>query len=161
MIKNNIPVSNSTLERRKHNPFITRPCLDAIKQKRTRWLKYKYCKTDANFARYKAVCNTVTTKLRTARYDFEKHLASKIKTDNKIFWNYVRSKTKTKSVVSKLEMPDGKLTSNNQETANTLNDYFSTVFKIEPDEPLPEFEDRPYVQPLSSLEMTSRKFFQH
>ena len=44
----------------------------------------------------------------------------------------MRSKTKTKSVVSKL---DGKLTSNDQETPNTLNDYFSTIFEIEPDEP--------------------------
>ena len=56
--------------------------------------------------------------------------------------------TKTKSVVSKLEMPHGKLTANDQETTNTLNDYFSTDFEIEPDEPLPEFEDRLYVQPL-------------
>ena len=36
LIKNNIPVSKSTLERRECYPCITRPCLDAIKQKRTR-----------------------------------------------------------------------------------------------------------------------------
>ena len=112
--------------------------------KRTCWLKYKYLKSDVNFRKYKTARNIVTNKLRSARYDFEKNLASKIKTDNKLFWNYVRTKTKTKSVVSKLEMPNGELSSNDQETANTLNEYFSTVFEIEPDDPLPNFEDRPF-----------------
>ena len=144
LIKNNIPVSKSPPEGRKRNPFINRSCLDAIKQKRTRWLKYKYLKSDVNFRKYKAARNIVTNKLRSARYDFEKNLASKIKTDNKLFWNYVRTKTKTKSVVSKLEMPNGELSSSDQETANTLNEYFSTVFEIEPDDPLPNFEDRPF-----------------
>ena len=66
----------------------------------------------------------------------KKNLASKIKSDNKIFWNYARSK-QTKSKVTKLEMPDGKLSSTDQETANVLNDYFSTVFEVEPDESVP------------------------
>ena len=144
LITNNIPVSKSTPEGKKSNPFITRSCLEAIKQKRTRWLKYKYFKTDSTFNKYKAARNTVTNKLRAARYSFEKNLASKIKTDNKLFWNYVRSKTRTKSVVSKLVMPNGNLTSTDQETANTLNEYFSTVFEVEPDGPLPPFENRPF-----------------
>lgn len=49
-------------------------------------------------------------------------------------------------MVSKLELPNGKLTYNNQNTANTQNDYFSIVFEIEPDEPLPLFEERPVIQ---------------
>ena len=68
----------------------------------------------------------------------------------------MRSKTKSKSVVSELEMPDGKLTSNDRETANTLNDYFSTVIEIETDEPLPEFEDRSHVQPLEHAIITEK-----
>ena len=53
----------------------------------------------------------------------------------------MRSKTKTKSIVTKLEMPDGNLTSTGREIADTLNDYFSTVFEVEPDEPLPDFDN--------------------
>ena len=52
-------------------------------------------------------------------------------------------------------MPDGKLTSTDLETANTLNDYFSTVFEIEPDKPLPDFEDRPFLQPLQDILITN------
>ena len=61
LITNNIPVSKSTPEGKKSNPFITRSCLEAIKQKRTRWLKYKFFKTDSTFNKYKAARNTVTT----------------------------------------------------------------------------------------------------
>ena len=80
-----------------------------------------------------------------------KNLSSNIKTDNKIFWSYVRSKSKPKSVVSKLEMPDGNLTSSVQETANTLNNYFATVFEIEPNEPLPDFVDLDFAEPLEYI----------
>ena len=72
LITNNTPVSKSTPEGKKSNPFITRSCLEALKQKRTRWLKYKYFKTDSTFNKYKAARNTVTNKLRAARYNFEK-----------------------------------------------------------------------------------------
>ena len=140
LMKNNIQVSKPNRDGSNCTPFITRPCLNAIKEKRKHWLKYKYCKSDENFKQYKVSRNIVTANMRTAKYQYEKNLASKIKSDNKIFWNYVRSKTKTKSIVTKLEMPDEKLSSTDQETANVLNDYFSTVFEVEPDEPIPEFE---------------------
>ena len=143
LIQNHIPVSKPSRDGSNYSPFIKKPCLDAIKEKRKRWLKYlkyKYCKSDTNYAKYEVARNTVTNKIRSARYQYEKNLASKIKTDNKIFWNYVRSKTKTKSIVTKLEMPNGNLMTTDQETADTLNNYFSTVFEVEPDEPLPGFE---------------------
>ena len=54
-------------------------------------------------------------------------------------------------------MPDGKLSSTDQETANVLNDYFSTVFEVEPDEPLPEFEDTTFIQPLEHISITERE----
>ena len=155
LIQNHIPVSKPSRDGSKYSPFIKKPCLDAIKEKRKRWLKYKYCKSDTNYAKYKVARNIVTNKIRSARYQYEKNLASKIKTDNKIFWNYVRSKTKTKSIVTKLEMPNGNLTTTDQETADTVNNYFSTVFEVEPDEPLPEFENRTFAQPLEDISITN------
>ena len=55
-------------------------------------------------------------------------------------------------------MPDRKLPSTDQETENTLNDYFSTVFEVKPNEPLPEFEDRTFIQPLEHISITEREF---
>ena len=51
-------------------------------------------------------------------------------------------------------MPVINLTLNDQETANTLNDYFSTVFEIEPDQPLPDFEDWLFNQSLEHIVIT-------
>ena len=72
-------------------------------------MKYKYCKFRENFNQYKIARNHVTQELRNAKYVYEKKLAAKIKTDNKLFWNYVSQKSKTS--VSKLLISNGHLTS--------------------------------------------------
>ena len=38
-----------------------------------------------------------------------------------------------------------------EDNLDTLNNYFSTVFEVEPDEPLPEFENRTFTQPLEDI----------
>ena len=96
-----IPVSSSDQAGGKCKK-LNRSCLQAVKEKRKKWLKYKYCKSDNNYNNYKAARNRVTYELRHAKYNYEKELASIIKSNNKIFWNYVRSKSKIKSSVSKL-----------------------------------------------------------
>ena len=97
--------------------------------------------TNANYEAYLSARNNVKTELRKAKYSFEKDLASKIKTDNKLFWSYVRSKMKTRSGLGELEIPKGSLTSvsDNQEKANILNSFFSSVFENEGAGDLPEF----------------------
>ena len=157
LMKSHIPVSKPPQDCSKSKPFITRQCLDAIKLKRRRWLKYKYCKSDRNFSLYKAARNQTTYEMKHAKYNYEKSLASKIKTDTKIFWKYVRSKSKTKSTVSKLQMNNGALSTTDQETATTLNSYFTTVFEKEPDGPLPEFQNRIYQEALLTTEISEIK----
>ena len=71
--------------------------------------------------------------------------------------SYVRSKTKTKSSLGELEMPSGDLTSDSQEKANILNKFFVSVFENEGNENLPDFQDRPFIEPLHSIEITERK----
>lgn len=75
--------------------------------------------------------NHVVSVLRLTKYRYEKGLAAKIKHDSKLFWKYVRSKTKTLTKVSKLETTDGSLTEKDEETANVLNQYFFSVFEEE------------------------------
>ena len=56
--------------------------------------KYKHCKTTANYEVYKKARNLVITKLRKGKYLYEKDLAAKIKTDNKLFWEMFGLKAK-------------------------------------------------------------------
>ncbi|MCG8047037.1 MAG: reverse transcriptase domain-containing protein [Candidatus Thiodiazotropha endolucinida] len=157
LMNKHIPVSKPGQDSRNCKPFITRSCIQAIKIKRREWLRYKYKKTDSAFNNYKAARNKVTLQLRQAKYNYEKSLATKIKTDNKIFWKYVRNKTKTKSTVNKLQTENGSLSLSDQETATTLNDYFTTVFEKEPEGPLPDFPFRGYHQLLTTTEITETK----
>ena len=69
--------------------------------------------------------------LRRSKYNYENELAVRIKTDNKRFWSYVRSKIKTKSTIGQLGLPDGSYTNDNQEKAELMNSYFASVFAVE------------------------------
>ena len=51
-------------------------------------------------------------------YNFEQNLAAKIKTDDKLFWSYVRSKQKTKTVLQQLQTENGEFSNDSAENAN-------------------------------------------
>ena len=154
LVEDYIPVSGSRLNREDYIPYLTQSCFDAIRSKHQKWLKFKHCQTEENFNIYKTARNRVTAEVRKAKYEYEKNLSAKIKTDNKIFWSYVRKHTKTKTVVSKLQMPNGELSSTSQETANTLNNYFASVFKKENLDNIPNFDDRPFNQTIETVNIT-------
>ena len=148
-----MPVSKERNSRNKNKPYVTRSGLEAIKSKHTKWLKYKYCKTAENHVKYKKARKLATSELRTGKYLSEKDLAARIKTENKLFWGYVWANNKTKSAVNKHLDDEGKVSENNQETADILN-IFASVFEIEDDEELPVFEKRAYNRPLETVDIT-------
>ena len=88
-----IQVSKVSNDKLKPKPFLTQQCKDAIKIKHRKWKKYKYCKSEENFSSYKVERNKVVTELKKSKYHYEKDLATRIKTDNKLFWSHVRAKT--------------------------------------------------------------------
>ena len=152
-----IPVSKVSNDKLKPKPFLTQQCKDAIKIKHRKWKKYKYCKSEENFSSYKVERNKVVTELKKSKYHYEKDLATRIKTDNKLFWSHVRAKTKTKSTLGALENQQGELTNNETETANLLNNYFASVFEIEPNDQLPDFQERNYDFALMDIEIEEGK----
>ena len=143
-IRKYVPVSKTNSDTSKARPPMTRQCTTAIKNKHHKWMRYKYNRTDSNFKLYKEARNKVSLELRKAKYSYEKDLASKIKDNNKLFWSYVRSKTKTKMSVSKLDKGNGELTNTDQETADVLNNYFASVFETEDDQNIPTTNEQAY-----------------
>ena len=97
--ENFVPVSKVPSDIQKRKPYLTQKCKDTIKVKHRQWKKFKYCKTDENYSSYKTERNKVVSELRKSKYYYEKDLAARIKTDNKLFWSHVRAKTKTKSTL--------------------------------------------------------------
>ena len=154
-IRKYMPVSKTNSDTSKARPPMTRQCATAIKNKHCKWVRYKYNRTDSNFKLYKEARNKVSLELRKAKYSYEKDLALKIKDNNKLFWSYVRSKTKTKMSVSKLDKGNGELTNTDQETADVLNNYFASVFETEDDQNIPTINEHAYTHELTNIEITS------
>ena len=157
LVEEYVPVSKVSNGADRKNPYVNRQSLIAIKKKHTKWQKFLHNKTDHNYTQYKMARNNVISELRRSKYSYEKDLASKIKTDNKLFWSYVRSKIKTKSNIGQMESIDGNYTNDNQEKAEILNSYFASVFEMEGTEVLPDFDDRVFAEPLTSIVINATK----
>ena len=91
--------------------------------KRHSFKKYQYCKTEENYEIYKLARNRVKAEMRKPKYTYKSDLASKYKTDPKLFWSYVRSKLKTNTSLSQLKLPCGTLTNDNNQKAGLLNQF--------------------------------------
>ena len=100
LIEQNIPVNKIVSGRGVHS--VDSNAKKAVREKRSKWIKYKYCSTHSNFLKHKLARNNVVFHLRRCKTNFEKKIALNIKNNNKEFWKYVRSNTKTTVTVGKL-----------------------------------------------------------
>ena len=49
----------------------------------------------------------------------------------KVFWSYAKSRLKTREQISTLTKPDGSVAATPQDKAETLNNFFASVFTVE------------------------------
>ena len=75
---------------------------------------------------------------KQAQRDFEKNIAINCKKEPKRFWKYVREKTKGKSGISPLKRENGDMAVSDEDKAETLNNFFGSVFTKEDESNLPE-----------------------
>ena len=125
----------------------------AVRAKKNAWRKFRRQPCDSTWASYKHARNHATNMIRQSKKEFEKQLAENIKQDSKSFWKYIRSKSKTKSTVGKVCTPSGAKSSSNHEAAETLNNYFCSVFTNEDTSELPVIDDIQVPDKLSDIEI--------
>ena len=77
----------------------------------------------------------MTRRLRRA---FENDIARDAKRFPKKFWSYVKSRTKTRSRIPILRRENGTTASTSKEKAETLNEFFSSVFTDKQLDNIPE-----------------------
>ena len=68
---------------------------------------------------------------RKLRRDFEIDISKDLKDKPKVFWSYAKSRLKTREQISTLINPDGSPAATPQEKAETLNNFFASVFTVE------------------------------
>ena len=91
---------------------------------------------------YRKLKNQIRRLTRKGKKIMEKNIAKQIKTNPKSFWSYTQSKLKTRSGIPDLEKDqngDKSYAKDDQEKADLLQEYFSSVFTSEPRDALPEF----------------------
>ena len=106
---------------------------ELVKKKKKAWISYQTNKSEENHKRYAKLRNCLRNLTRRHYYKLEQEIATQAKTEPKRFWNYVSMKTKFKAAIPCLNMTDGTVAATDQEKAEVLSNFFSSVFTIEPE----------------------------
>ena len=102
------------------------------------WNKYKESHLNHDYVKFKNAEREASKLVRKAKRDLESKIAKNIKVDTKFFFKYVRSMLKVKSSVGPLADENGNVITDDQKTAYTFNEYFSSVFTKEDLSHMPE-----------------------
>ena len=92
------------------------------------WTKFCKLRSVDAYQKYKLKLNKATAANKNAQRNFEKKLAANIKDNSKSYFAYVRSKQRTRDKVGPLKDKNDKIIVDDQQGADLLNDYFSSVF---------------------------------
>ena len=121
-----------------------------VRQKHVAWNRYIRTRDASDYRVFAKARNQTRNATRKAVKNFEKTVAAQLKDNPKLFWRYVKSKTKTNPGISDLNV-DGRLTESDEEKAEVLNQFFTSVFTIEGVGDIPVFEDRFTTAPLTDF----------
>ena len=140
--------------RRSNNkpPWMNKNILRTVRKKRRLWNIYKETENYQRYLDYKKLEKSVTKTIREAKKKLEKKIAGK--QNKRFFSSYVRSRTSNRTNIGPLKDQLGKLTGDNQEMANILNTYFSSVFSNEDVNHVPVVDPLPSRSKLTSVAFT-------
>lgn len=124
--------------KKKKNLYLTTEAVKLKDRKNHLWRRYKKSGMDYDLSRYRQVKNRLRSLTRLLRRNFEMDIAKDAKSAPKKFWSYVKSRTKTRSKIPILSRKDGSKATSPLEKAETLNNFFSSVFTDEHIESIPE-----------------------
>ena len=114
----------------KKPPWLTREITKKSRKKTRLWKKYKYSQSAGDLEEYKNCRKDLQKAIRSAKRLLEKRLSLDNK-NQRSFNSYIKSKTANKTTVGPLKKSDGSVTSDNQEMATILNEFFTGVFTQE------------------------------
>ena len=153
LTKDNIPLSRK--QNKKKNTYMTREALKLSKLKNDSWSKYTASSSEVDKLRFIILRNKLRSLTRKLRHDHEYQLAINIKLNPKAFWKYTNSRLKTRSKIADLTRQDGSIATTEEDKAELLNEFFSSVFTLEDKTNLPHMEDCCSGQQISDIFISS------
>ncbi len=140
---NCIPKSKPSYKRSMKKPlWMNKKALAKVKKKKESFQRYLQTQEGKDYDSYAKYRNQAKWECTRAQKSFERKLAGEVKQNPKGFFKYARSKLKTKVPVADLLKPDGSTTQSDTEKAETLNNFYSSVFTNEDTDNIPPFELR-------------------
>ena len=91
---------------------------------------------------------------RILRSDFEQNIARNVIQNPKLFWRYAKSRLKTRQNIPTLEKSDGSKAITPKEEADSLNEFFRSVFTTERLDNILELSEDFPGETLSTADMT-------
>ncbi len=165
--KHHIPLMNEKSRDQKHKYPLDAKIRAEIRKKHRLWQRYMEDRVPDKLARFKKQRNMVRKLVRAGKRAFETQLATKVKDQPKAFWRYAKSKLRVSEGISDLNVEgqidaDGKqkMATTDKEKAETLSDYFHTVYTTEAEGPVPsrgEWEGEPITSDEPITRETVRK----
>ena len=150
---------NGKLSKKLSTPF-DRKTLQKIKKKFHLFSKKRMqLASEEEQLRYNRLRNQVRSLTRKGARFVEKNISKNAKSNPKAFFAYAQSKLKTRSGIPDLVRPgtekDPIYARTDQDKAEVLVDYFSSVFTSEPDPNImPPFEERDYAEITDDIDIT-------
>ena len=102
-----------------------------LSNKNRAYRKYQLTRHESDKIEYERLRRTTKKLIKQSKKNLEVHIASKIKSNPKEFYSYVRQKKVITSNIGPLRLDNGEHVSNEIDMAEILNEYFASVFTKE------------------------------
>ena len=103
----------------------------------------------------KILKNKLRNLTRNLRSSYEMKMANDVKLKPKLFWKYARSRLKSRQAIPTLTNKDGTKVISAKDKAESLNDFFTSVFTTENLSNIPAVKNAPAYEVLSNIEITT------
>ncbi len=134
-VRRNVPTRK--VNNRGRPVWMTREIMAAVRRKKLLWEKVKGgMATDE----YREADKAVKKMIRSAKRKLEKKLADGYSGNSRPFYSYIKKKTKSRPSIGPLKDKNEKVVTEDQEMAEVLNEFFSSVFTRENTTNVPEAE---------------------
>jgi len=125
-----------------------------IRKKRAAFNRYKETREGKDYLEYAKARNAAKNEIRKAIRDYEKEIAMKAKANPKAFYQYVNTKTKSRTRIADINSDDGHVLTTNRDKAELFNKFFSSVFTVEDTDHMPSVSTKPMLQSLCDITFT-------
>ena len=130
-MQENIPKTKVSKGKKVKSLWMNPKALRSIKKKHKLYKRYLQTDEGLDYQSYILKRDKCDKVIKKAKKMYEKKIAKNCKTNVKCFWKYVQSKRKVNNGISPLLRSDGSVATTDFEKANTLNEFFSSVFTKE------------------------------